>query len=320
MKISMKTMPIAKRLLLLSFFLLLIRCSKEEKLDTPLTQPLSETLPDNTPVEKELKRIYEQYGVLIEYNYNRYAFDSGATADPVKEKDIIPFIKILEEIFFKALNQATGSDRFIKKELPIKIYLIESGIAYGKDKEDTALSQAGDIQANRIVIMGAGDLSNTIRKGNTEQFLYLLFKKSTVLPSEGGFIGFIYHEYTHFMQAKHDLPKGFEQPALKEYVGQSTKWMSKTDDYAREHGFMLPYGMRNPWEDFATYVQVMVWKDHEFIEKNYLLSEATQEKYKLVYDYYKNLGLDLFKLQKTLHSDELKQRMLAIRNQYRDNP
>ena len=52
---------------------------------------------------------------------------------------------------------------------------------------------------------------------------------------------------------------------------------------------MLPYGMQNEAEDFATYVQIMVSKVNEEVEQNYLLSGAAQEKYQLIHEYYKVL-------------------------------
>ncbi len=318
MKISIKTMPIGKVLLFLSLVFLLVRCNKEEELDTPLTKPLSETLPDNTPIEKEVKRIYDQYGVLIEHNYDRNAFSQGATANPVKEKDIIPYIKMLEELLFRPLNQATGSDKYVKKQLPIRIYLIGNAIGYGgkSGKEETA-GQAGNIQPNRLTLGGITDFGYILRNGTDEQFLsHLLEKNLSSIPEEGGMVGFIYHEYTHFMDAKHDIPRSFEQPALNNYLRGTNAWQFKDNQYAREKGFMLPYGMQNEAEDFATYVQIMVSKVNEEVEQNYLLNGAAQEKYQLVHEYYKSFGLNLFKLQKVLYSDELKQRLLAIKHQY----
>ena len=61
----------------------------------------------------------------------------------------------------------------------------------------------------------------------------------------------------------------------------------------------------------------MVWKDKNTIETEYLLSDATKEKLELVYNFYLEKGLDLYKLRDYLHSDELKEKLLKIKAKYK---
>lgn len=294
--------------------------TKESPIKVPLEKPI--VFSEETDLEKEIKRIYDKYGVIIEYEWNRNAFARDAIADPADVRDVLPYVEMLDLLYFQALDKVTGSENFSKKETPRTIFLIGSGINYGglSTFGESSAGQAGNIQPNRLTLGGLSEFGRLIRTATDNDFLSHIYEvHNGTFPSEAGMVGFIYHEYTHFMDRKHDIPKGFEEPASEQYIRGTNAYTSLTDSIARVRGFMLPYGMQNEAEDFATYVQIIVWKNRMEIEttNTYLRSDATREKYKLVYEHYKALGLDLFELRNHLHSDEVRGKVLAIKAKYR---
>ena len=294
-------------------------CVDSDSLNVPKQK--EEITFDNTAVGKKLEYMYKKYDVIISYKWDRSVFAKDAMADPAAAEDVLPYIDMMEEVFFKAIEkvQKKGSD-FAKKQNPLNFYLIGSGINYGKIGEfgEGTVGQAGNIQPNRLTLGGLTQYGHIIRNGSVENFINATINNSAFgFPSEGGLVGFLYHEFTHYIDAKYDIPKGFEKPAFNNYIRGTNGYRKVEYDDARKKGFMLPYGMQNEHEDFATYVQIMVWEDKNTIETEYLLSDATKEKLELVYNFYLEKGLDLYKLRDYLHSDELKERLRKIKTKYK---
>ncbi|QTE22569.1 putative zinc-binding metallopeptidase [Polaribacter cellanae] len=306
----------AVMLLIAVFF---IKCKESNTLDVP--EQKQEITFDDTPLGKKLKYMYEKYDAIISYKWDRNVFAQNALADPAAEEDVLPYVEMMEEVFFKAIEKVqTKKTDFANKETPLNFYLIGSGINYGEGGNfgEGTVGQAGNIQPNRLTLGGLTEYGNLIRNGSEDKFIEASIDRSAFgFPAEGGLAGFLYHEFTHYIDAKHDIPKGFEKPAFDNYLRGTSAYTRVKYNDARKKGFMLPYGMQNEHEDFATYVQVLVWKDRKTIEDNYVLSNATKEKLKLVYDYYLEKGLDLYKLRDYLHSDELREKLLKIKEKYK---
>jgi len=256
---------------------------------------------------------------LFEYRWNRYAFTRNAIADPADVNDVLPYIEVFNELYFEAIKKVSGAEDFIKNETPIRIFLLGSGLNYGGKESfgEGTVGQAGNIRPNRLTLGGLNEFGRLLKEGTDTQFLnYIYEKRTTSTPGEGGEVSFIYHEYTHYIDRKRDIPKGFEKPSFNEYIRASSTYKRVSKKNAREKGFMLPYGMQNEHEDFATYVHIMTWKPASVIEEEYLLGDAAKIKYKMVYDYFKKLNLDLLELRDYLHSDEVKDKILAIKKKY----
>ncbi|MGY0408287.1 MAG: putative zinc-binding metallopeptidase, partial [Polaribacter sp.] len=233
-------------------------CKESNTLDVPKQK--DEITFDDSPVDKKLKYMYEKYDVIISYKWDRNVFAPNAMADPAAATDVLPYVEMMEEVFFKALEkvQVKGSD-FAKKETPLNFYLLGSGINYGEPGNfgESTVGQAGNIQPNRLTLGGLTEYGKIVRNGSDEEFIKASINISAFgFPSEGGLVGFLYHEFTHYMDAKHDIPKDFEKPAFNNYLRGTNAYTKVSYDNARKRGFMLPYGMQNEHEDFATYVQL----------------------------------------------------------------
>ena len=307
---------------LLSFFIL-FSCKKEEVITAETAEPITF---DNTPLGQKQKEFFEKYNVLIEYKWDRNVFAQNAIADPANEKDVLPYMEIMEELFYKALAKVADDGSFVKKQTPLTIYLIGSGINYGGAEAfgEGTVSQAGNIQPNRLTLGGLTNFGEALRKKNVEgkkdaddAFLNMIYESATFsFPGEAGLIGFLYHEYTHYVNARNDIPILFALAAAKNYLKGTDAYQRISPDEAYQRGFFISYGMQNEWEDFATYVQIIVWKTPEVINNTYLKSTESTKKYYYVLSFYKTLGLDLNRLREYLQTQEVKDRLIAIKKKY----
>jgi len=307
--------------LLCSVFLLWIAIGCQNKEDA--LSPVEIAGPrvfDNTPLGIKQKEMNQKYGVIFDYKWNRYAFARNAVADPAREEDVLPYIEIMEELFYKALDTVAGESQFVIKETPLTIFLIGSGINYGGAESfgEGTVGQAGNIQPNRLTLGGLNEFSEVLRRPNADAaFLRMIYDQSVSSnPGQAGLIGFIYHEYAHYIDSKRQIPTDFDRPSKIHYLRGTNAYerISASDAYAK--GFFIPYGMQNEHEDFATYVQIKVWKTPQQIAQQYLTSEIGRTKSKMVDDYFNNLGLSLEALQAYLQTQAVKDRLLAIKRKY----
>jgi hypothetical protein len=135
-------------------------------------------------------------------------------------------------------------------------------------------------------------------------------------PPEAGLVGFVYHEYTHYLDAKHQIPAGFQTPSRTEYLRGSDQYKNIPLATAVSKGFFIPYGMQNEHEDFATYVQTMIWKTDAQMNATYLTNSTTAAKYKLVTKYFENLGIPILKLRDYLNKPSVKARLIQLKRRY----
>lgn len=307
-------------ILMLSVFGLVassLSCKKEK---TPEAEIKPGPTFANTPIGIKQKEFFEKYDVLFEYNWDRNVFARNAVADPASVNDVLPYMEIMEELYFKALANVADNNSFVKVQTPLTVYLIGSGINYGGAEAfgESSAGQAGNIQPNRLTLGGLTSFGNVLRKKNADtEFLNVIYNQaSSSFPNQAGLIGFLYHEYTHYVNVRNDIPVPFVMTAIGNYLKGTNAWQNTSDATAYSKGFFIPYGMQNELEDFATYVQIIVWKTPAQIEATYLKSDETRKKYPMVLDYYKKLGLDLTKLREYLQSQEVKDRLLAIKKKY----
>jgi substrate import-associated zinc metallohydrolase lipoprotein len=266
--------------------------------------------------------MFDKYGVLFEYKWNRFAYAPNVVADPAKETDVLPYIELVDELFFKAMDTISGPGITSLKETPVRILLIGSGINYGGSESfgEATAGQAGNIQPNRLTLGGLSAFGTVLRaKSATSDANYMraIYDQApNSNPSDAGLIGFIYHEYTHYLDSKHQIPLGFEGPAKTEYLRGSDQYKNVSLTSAISKGFFIPYGMQNEHEDFATYVQTMIWKSQADLNSIYLTNPATIEKHKLVTKYFTNLKIPINSLKTYLTKQSVRDRLIQLKRKY----
>ncbi|MGN6415948.1 MAG: putative zinc-binding metallopeptidase, partial [Pseudobacter sp.] len=290
--------------------LMTVSCKKESK-------PVAEVDPApvfdlSTELGRKQKEVFDKYGVIYEYEWNRFAYAPNVIADPAKQADVLPYIELVEELFFRAMDSVGAPGIASTKETPVRILLIGSGINYGGAESfgESTAGQAGNIQPNRLTLGGLTPFGTVLRaKGATADanFLRAIYDAApSSNPADAGLIGFIYHEYTHYLDSKHQIPSGFEAPAKTEYLRGSDQYRRVTLANAIAKGFFIPYGMQNEHEDFATYVQTMIWKTDAQMNTTYLTNDATRTKHKLVTQYFEKLNIPIKSLRDYLNKQSVK--------------
>lgn len=312
-----KDMNKAFGVILISLLATLFSCQKEKKLEAEVAP--AKTFP-NTELGKKQQEFFEKYDVLFEYNWDRNVFARNAIANPASVTDVLPYMEMMEELYFKALAKVADDGSFVKKQTPLTVYLIGSGVNYGGSEAfgEGTTGQAGNIQPNRLTLGGLSNFGELLRKKNSDAaFLSMVYDAATFsTPGDAGLIGFLYHEYTHYVNTRNDIPVPFALAAAANYLKGSDEYKRTSNATAYSKGFFIPYGMQNEMEDFATYVQIIVWKTPAEIQATYLKSPEATKKYQFVLNYYKALGLDLGKLREYLQTQEMKDRLIAIKRKY----
>lgn len=293
-------------------------CKKEDPLTAEVDPP--PVFDTRTPVGVKQKAIFDKYGVIFEYKWNRFAYAPNVVANPAEERDVLPYIELMEELFFNAMDTISGPGITAKKETPVRILLIGNGMNYGGAESfgESTAGQAGNIQPNRLTLGGLSPFGELLRTpGKDAAFLRAIYDAApTSFPNDAGLIGFIYHEYTHYLDSKHQIPVGFEKPAKTEYLRGSDQYRNVSLTTAISKGFFIPYGMQNEHEDFATYVQTIIWKTDAEMQTKYLTNNATRTKYQLVTKYFANLGIPITALRDHLTKQSVKDRLIALKRRY----
>ncbi len=305
------------KLLLVCYSLSIITACKEDKLHAELDP--APTF-DNTSIGQKQKEMFEKYDVLFDYKWDRNVFAKDAVADPANETDVLPYMEMMEILFYDAMDKVAEKNSFVRTQTPLKVYLIGSGINYGGQEAfgEGTTGQAGNIQPNRLTLGGLTSFGTVLRRKNADAaFLTAIYDTApSSFPNQAGLIGFLYHEYTHYINVRNDVPRAFAMEAIDNYLKGTNAWQNTSNATAYAQGFFIPYGMQNEMEDFATYVQIIVWRTPAVIESTFLKSEKGRAKYKMVLDFYKRLGLDLNKLREYLQSQAVKDKLITLKRKY----
>jgi substrate import-associated zinc metallohydrolase lipoprotein len=292
-------------------------CKEDEKLNAEIAPSPAF---DNTPIGRKQKEMFEKYDVLFDYKWDRNVFARDAVADPASERDVLPYMELMEILFYDAMDKVAEDKSFVKTQLPLKVYLIGSGINYGGQEAfgESTSGQAGNIQPNRLTLGGLTSFGNVLRaRNNDAAYLSAVYDAApSSFPNQAGLIGFLYHEYTHYVNVRNDVPKPFAMEAIENYLKGTNAWQNTSNATAFAQGFFIPYGMQNELEDFATYVQIIVWRTPQQIEQTFLKSDKGRAKYRMVLDFYKKMGLDLEKLRAFLQSQETRGKLIALKRKY----
>ncbi|MBD0285229.1 MAG: hypothetical protein ICV79_07365 [Flavisolibacter sp.] len=300
--------------------ILFASCKKEDEL-TAEVDP-APTFDTRTPLGLKLKEMFDKYGIIFEYEWNRFAYAPNVIANPAKEEDVLPYIELLEEIYFKAMDTVGGAGIVTTKETPVRMMLIGNGINYGGAESfgESTAGQAGNIQPNRLTLGGLTPFGEVLRaKSATSDanFLKAIYDAApSSFPPDAGLIGFVYHEYAHYLDSKHQIPEGFQTPSRTEYLRGSDQYKNIPLATAISKGFFSPYGMQNEHEDFATYVQTMIWKTDAQMSTTYLTNSAAITKHKLVTKYFEDLGIPIIKLRDYLNKATVKERLIQLKRKY----
>ncbi len=257
---------------LLSLFMGINGCNREETI--PYVAPADDPIPTNS-TDSLILSIKKQYQTKIIYKWDRRYVSTSAKASPPLFEKVLPFINYIQDYWIGAYD--SQNPEFCQNNLPIEVVLVGSLISYtnGEELDFNAAGQAASL--SRMLLSDV----NNLNTGNKQWI------KANV-PT-------MHHEFAHIIDKKYGRPDGFDEVSAGLYA-VNIRYSTFTEQEARDRGFWRNYGMSNEAEDFATYVEGIISTPKAEVLKIVSQNSKLERKYKLVYNHYKNMGIDLHEL------------------------
>ena len=182
------------------------------------------------PIQPEAKNAFEQWlekNYRIPYNIRfKYKLEDAETdlsyhfipADSAKTAKLAIITKYL---WFDAYAEVLGPE-FMQRNTP----------GYTRQRTEVIGSADGGY---KVILGKVNSLSNETLSDYEEMTLYYFHT--------------MHHEFTHILNQKKPYNTSFEQVTKSGYV--SGDWINTTDRNALRAGFITPYAMQDPAEDFA---------------------------------------------------------------------
>ncbi|MFV0265548.1 MAG: putative zinc-binding metallopeptidase [Draconibacterium sp.] len=274
-----------------AFIFLMSACSSNDTIDIEPYEYQEMDVDTTTALGKKIYEINQKYESKIIYNWDAHFIGNDANAFPPQVEKVYDFILLMEEIWFKPYY----SDEFLRKNLPREIVLIGGAINYGEEN-GTSMSAAG--QADSQYRINIGLVNEYASDMAPRDYLNYRLELQKIL----------HHEFAHILNRRYGLPKGYSDISKGLYL-KNTHFSSLGVLEALNRGFIRPYGATHEMEDFATLSEIAVTCSEETV-MNYLIPifnedkkeyeyfpitdyEKVYTKYKLLIEYYNNLGIDI---------------------------
>lgn len=197
------------------------------------------TSPDRDSLDLWLLKNYTYpYNVRVEYKMKDIYSDMSYNLVPADSAKSAKLMRIAKYLWFDAYAETMGSD-FVKSNVPRIIHLIGSP-AYNSGNHTEVLGTA------------EGGLMITLYNVNglTDEMLADYPTMNTY------YFHTMHHEFTHILNQKKPYSDNFQLISEGSYV--SGDWYLKDSQTAHEAGFVTPYAMSEPLEDFAEMMSTYV--------------------------------------------------------------
>lgn len=259
--------------------LLAASCKKEDAIPyEPYEAPAK---PDN-PTDLAIYDIFTEYQSKIIYRWDRRYITADAFASPPNESIVLPYVEnVLRKLFIAPYDRQKSE--FMRQNMPIEMILFGTKMNYVEGDERNFSASGTAYGLSRVIVTSVNGYDLTDANWLKNQYATL------------------HHEFAHVLDKKFGRPAGFDKISEGKYAG-GTSYAAFTQAEARSRGFWRNYGMSNESEDFATWVDGIVTTPKENVlliaDENTFL----QQKYKMVYNFYLEKGIDLHVLQAYLQN------------------
>ncbi len=242
-----------------------------------------------TALDEELfQRFQKPFNIEVTYRWDGSQTPYNSSNMPPKTHLVIPTMNIVENTFMKPYISVKDST-IIKKFAPRQFVLYGSPLINPQSNVEIAGQAEGGIK------IGLFDINNI---------------DFTVRSELSWFMKTIHHEFVHILNQKVPFTDEFQQITKSSYTGSFNVY---TVDDALKRGFISPYSMGAPMEDFAeltSYYLTMSRADFQAMldrggaEGRRLLEAKLQ----IIEAYYReNFSIDLHELQEKSFSSIVKE-------------
>ena len=227
----------------------LMSCSDDE----PSSESIFPTTsPKRDAFDKWLLENYTfPYNVEMKYKMEDIESDMKYHLVPADSAKTAKLSIIMKYLWFDAYNEVVGPD-FIKENLPRTIHFIGSP-AYNSEGTMVLGTAEGGLKITLYMVNSLDD--KTLKNYDTMNTYYFHT---------------LHHEFTHILNQKIPYDQSFKLITESGYV--SGDWYTISDKTAHQAGFITPYAMVEPLEDFAEMLSGYVTKSQS--EWNAILADA----------------------------------------------
>lgn len=227
----------------------LMSCSDDE----PSSESIFPTTsPKRDAFDKWLLENYTfPYNVEMKYKMEDIESDMKYHLVPADSAKTAKLSIIMKYLWFDAYNEVIGPD-FIKENMPRTIHFIGSP-AYNSEGTMVLGTAEGGLKITLYMVNSLDD--KTLKDYDTMNTYYFHT---------------LHHEFTHILNQKIPYDQSFKLITESGYV--SGDWYTISDKTAHQAGFITPYAMVEPLEDFAEMLSGYVTKSQS--EWNAILADA----------------------------------------------
>lgn len=227
----------------------LMSCSDDE--------PSSESIFPTTSLKRDafdkwlLENYTFPYNVEMKYKMEDIESDMKYHLVPADSAKTAKLSIIMKYLWFDAYNEVIGPD-FIKENMPRTIHFIGSP-AYNSEGTMVLGTAEGGLKITLYMVNSLDD--ETLKDYDTMNKYYFHT---------------LHHEFTHILNQKIPYDQSFKLITESGYV--SGDWYTISDKTAHQAGFVTPYAMVEPLEDFAEMLSGYVTMSQS--EWNAILADA----------------------------------------------
>ena len=210
------------------------------------------TSPKRDAFDKWLLENYTfPYNVEMKYKMEDIESDMKYHLVPADSAKTAKLSIIMKYLWFDAYNEVVGPD-FIKENMPRTIHFIGSP-AYNSEGTMVLGTAEGGLKITLYMVNSLDD--KTLKNYDTMNKYYFHT---------------LHHEFTHILNQKIPYDQSFKLITESGYV--SGDWYTISDKTAHQAGFVTPYAMVEPLEDFAEMLSGYVTMSQS--EWNAILADA----------------------------------------------
>lgn len=214
-------------------------CSEDENFDPTIYDP---TTPFLSEIDSWIRENYiTPHNIDVVYRWKDIETEPDKNLVPAREDTIIPFLKVVKKGWIDTYTVLCGN-QVMNPIFPKQLLLLGSS-AYNADGTVTL----GTAEGGKKVVLYSLDQFNPKSADNVKNYIRVL-----------------HHEFCHILNQKKDYNIAFDQITPSSYTAS---WTNFKDKAARAAGFVTPYAMAEPGEDFAEMVAEYVTDTPEEWEK-----------------------------------------------------
>lgn len=223
----------------------------------------------------------------IEVKYKWEDIESNFTYDlvPASVDNSVKLAKIIKYVWLEAYDEVAGVN-FMRTYVPKQIMLIGSA-AYDADTQTVMLGTAEG--GMKVMLYNVNEIDTYIN--DPEQL-------------NTSYFHVMHHEFSHILHQSKPYDTDFKTITESGYIG--SQWEETADSTAHHRGFVTPYAMDQPDEDFAEIIATYVTQDQQAWEA--LLAdcgetgaELVKQKFDIVKNYLESSwNIDIDELRKVV--------------------